>query len=79
MTIVGKADVPDRKAFREGLNSRNELSEKAKFITAHVCFVLGVIFRHHTKKKKARANVAIARMGKYPGVLGDGITRRRTV
>ncbi|KAI2775225.1 hypothetical protein F4815DRAFT_487433 [Daldinia loculata] len=36
MTIVGKADVPDRKAFREGLNSRNELSEKAKFITAHL-------------------------------------------
>lgn len=54
MTIVGKADVPDRKAFREGLNSRNELSEKAKFITAHVCFVLGVIFSPPHEKEKGQ-------------------------
>ncbi|KAI8963447.1 hypothetical protein F5Y11DRAFT_365038 [Daldinia sp. FL1419] len=33
MTIVGKADVPDRKAFREGLVSRDDLVEKAKFIS----------------------------------------------
>ncbi|KAI1469301.1 uncharacterized protein F4812DRAFT_324893 [Daldinia caldariorum] len=36
MTIVGKADVRDRKAFREGLVSRTELVEKAKFITSYL-------------------------------------------
>ncbi|KAI1803078.1 hypothetical protein F4811DRAFT_572389 [Daldinia bambusicola] len=36
MTIVGKADVRDRKVFREGLVSRTDLAEKAKFITSYL-------------------------------------------
>ncbi|KAK6953089.1 hypothetical protein Daesc_005389 [Daldinia eschscholtzii] len=36
MTILGKADVRDRKVFREGLVSRTDLTEKVKFITTYL-------------------------------------------